>query len=249
MRPDFDLQFLQYCGNEELRTLCDILTYDNDGKIRMNEGLTNCECYIECYPNNMVGMWKDLASELQSYGGNSILNALRKGHGPSYESIVYDVCKRVGVKGISKHDTAEEMETKLLLLISTRAIGELTEDDVRSIMLDCDIHGYEYTKAGLIAALMGLHMFNRRLFIILIQEVMNVVSRILVGRGVMMVGFGVLGRGIGVLCGPLGWLLLGGWTLWDLMGPAYRVTIPAVVQIALMRAKFLSKSNSNSTCA
>lgn len=74
MRPDFDLQFLQFCENEDLRILCDILMYDNNGKIRMSESISNSDEYLASYPDNMVGMWKDLASELQKFGGNSLPN-------------------------------------------------------------------------------------------------------------------------------------------------------------------------------
>ena len=59
-----------------------------------------------------------------------------------------------------------------------------------------------------------------------------------------MVGMGILSRFISIFCGPVGWLLLTGWTIWDIMGPAYRVTIPAVIQVAYMRTKYLSLSNS-----
>lgn len=246
MRPDFDLQFLQHCENEDLRILCDILMYDNEGKIRLSECISNSDEYLASYPDNMVGMWKELASELQKFGGNSILNIFRNGCGPAYEKIVYDVCKRLNVEGIDKHDTAEEMEEKLLLAISKKAIGQMTEAEIRSIMEECGIKGYDYTKAGLLAAIMALQVVNRRLFIIVINSVMRLASQILVGRGVMMVGMGILSRGIGILCGPVGWALLCGWTAWDIMGPAYRVTIPAVIQVAYMRAKYQAKSNSNS---
>lgn len=249
MRVDFDLQFLQFCENEDLRILCDILMYDNNGKIRLNESISDSDEYLASYPDNMIGIWKDLASELQKFGGNSIINVLRNGHGPSYEKVVYDVCKRMGVRGINKHDTAEEMEQKLLIYISQKAIGELSEKEIRSIMEEYHVEGYDYTRAGLISAIMALQIVNRRLFIIVINSVMRLSSQILVGRGVMMVGMGVLSRGIGILCGPLGWALMCGWTAWDIMGPAYRVTIPAVIQVAFMRAKYQAKSNSNSECA
>lgn len=84
MRVDFDLQFLQFCENEDLRVLCDILMYDNNGNNRMSEDISNSDEYLASYPNNMVGMWKALASELQKFGGNTILNIFRNGHGPSY---------------------------------------------------------------------------------------------------------------------------------------------------------------------
>ena len=72
---------------------------------------------------------------------------------------------------------------------------------------------------------------------------MRLVSRILVGRGIMYAGMGIFSRGLGVLFGPMGWILVGGWTVWDMLGPAYRVTIPAVIQIAYMRVKYQSMSD------
>ena len=249
MRPDFDLQFLANCDNNDLRTLCDILMYNNNGEIRISESLANSDSFISCYPHNMKGMWKDLASELQSYGGNTVLNFLRNGQGPRYETIVYDVCKKMGVKGIAKHDTAEDMEQKLLIMVSSMAIGEMTEEQVRSIMAECGIVGHAYSKAGLVAALLALQVINKRLFIIVIHSIMRMLSEILLTRGIVIIGLGTLSRGLGVLLGPVGWIMLTGWTVWDLMGPAYRVTVPAVVQIAYMRVKYQTSINSNSHVA
>lgn len=243
MRTDFDLQFLQYCDNEDLVSLCNILMFDNKGNLRLSESLSNNDNWILCFPNNMRGMWKDLASELQCYGGNSLLNAFRNGRGPSYESIVYNVCKRLKVKGISKHDTAEDMEQKLLVSVSSRAIGEMSEEQAHSIMEECGVKGYDYSRAGLIAAIIALQMVNRRLFLVVINSVMMMLGQILLGRGIMMAGMGILSRGIGAMCGPIGWIILGGWTAWDMMGPAYRVTVPAVIQVAYMRAKYQSMLN------
>lgn len=245
MRVDFDLEFLQFCENEDLRILCDILMFDNKGKIRMNECISDSDEYLASYPDNMIGMWKNLAAELQKFGGNSILNMFRNGRGPSYEKVVYDVCKRMGVPAIKKYDTAEEMETKLLVEISKKAIGQMNEDEIRSIMDECHVEGYNYTREGLIAAIIALLFVNRRLFIIVINSVMKMASQILVGRGIMMVGMGLFTRGIGILCGPISWILICGW----IMGPAYRVTIPAVIQVAYMRTKYQAKSNFKSECA
>ena len=36
MNQDKDLAFLATCNNEDLRTLCDILTYNNKGEVRMS---------------------------------------------------------------------------------------------------------------------------------------------------------------------------------------------------------------------
>ena len=38
MRTDIDLNFLQYCSNTELKELCDLLTHDENGEIRLSPG-------------------------------------------------------------------------------------------------------------------------------------------------------------------------------------------------------------------
>ena len=243
MRTDIDLHFLQYCDNEDLRALCNILMFDNNGKLRMSESLSNNDNWLACFPYRMNAMWKDLASELQSYGGNTLLNLFRKGQGPSYESIVYDVCRHLRVKGITKHETAEEMEQKLLVAVSSKAIGEMSEEHARSIMEECGVKGYDYSKAGLAAAIIALQVVNRKLFLTVLNSIMKMLGRILLGRGVMIAGMGVVSRGLSIMCGPIGWIIWGGWTAWDMMGPAYRVTVPAVLQVAYMRVKYQSMLN------
>lgn len=43
MKVDKDLMFLETCPNEDLRMLCDILTYNDKGEVRFSEELTNAE--------------------------------------------------------------------------------------------------------------------------------------------------------------------------------------------------------------
>ena len=45
----------------------------------------------------------------------------------------------------------------------------------------------------------------------------------------------VLTKTASLLTGPIGWVITGLWTAIDLAGPAYRVTIPAVIQVAYLR--------------
>ena len=74
---------------------------------------------------------------------------------------------------------------------------------------------------------------------------MRMLSEILLTRGIVIIGMSTLTRGLGFCWGFIGWVLLTGWTAWDLMGPAYHVTIPAVVQIRHMRVKYYASTNSN----
>ena len=42
-------------------------------------------------------------------------------------------------------------------------------------------------------------------------------------------------RAFAVLTGPIGWILTGIWTAFDIAGPAYRVTVPCTIIIAYLR--------------
>lgn len=242
MRTDIDLSFLQHCKNDELRTLCDILTKDNDGELRMSEQLTNSDSYLHCYPQDMKGMWQDIACELQRFGGNTFLNLFRHGRGPAYEQIVFDVCKKMGMKNVAKHDTAEDMEQKLLYHTTEKMAEQLSEEEIRQMMRDLKIEGHSYTRQGLMAALLMAKQMNQRLFLYSIEYLTRIVTTFLVGRGVMRAGFGLLSRSTQLLFGPVGWIVCGAWTAWDIAGPAYRVTVPAVLQVAYMRMRYKTRN-------
>ena len=59
--------------------------------------------------------------------------------------------------------------------------------------------------------------------------------KFLVGRGLSLATNAGLTRMASIMMGPIGWILTAVWTLIDIAGPAYRVTIPAVIQIAYIR--------------
>ena len=69
--------------------------------------------------------------------------------------------------------------------------------------------------------------------------VVNAVMKTLIGRGLSFAGNAALTRTVAVLTGPIGWAITGIWTAVDVASAAYRVTIPAVIQIAALRQKHL----------
>lgn len=65
--------------------------------------------------------------------------------------------------------------------------------------------------------------------------VANAVARALLGRGLSLATNAALTRALGVFAGPIGWALTAVWAAVDVASPAYRVVIPCVVQVALIR--------------
>lgn len=237
MRPDYDLQFLERCSNAELRTLCDYLTHDENGELRMSEQLTNSDIYLSCYPNKMKDMWQDIAMELQKFGGNSIINVFRHGRGPSYENIVYDACKKMGVKDVGNHDTAALMEQKLLHVLTEKVLESMTEDQIKTLMRELKIEKRCYTKQAVMGVLLLARKINQRLYLSIIDYIIRVATDLLVGRGVMNASMGLI-RKADTVIEHCGWFLLGGWTIWELASPAYQVTVPAILQVAYLRLKY-----------
>ena len=69
--------------------------------------------------------------------------------------------------------------------------------------------------------------------------VANAVARQVLGHGLRLAANAGLARVMGVLAGPIGLAITILWTILDIAGPAYRVTIPCVLQVAYMRQKNL----------
>ena len=131
MKEDRDLIFLANCKNEELKTLVDILTHDNNGDVRYSEELTSTYAYSHCYPNRLNNMWKEIAGELQKFGGNTIANVCR-GEGVAYKTILKDVCKRLKVC-YSDNDSTENIEKSLLEKLTKEAIEKMSEKELRKL--------------------------------------------------------------------------------------------------------------------
>ena len=68
----------------------------------------------------------------------------------------------------------------------------------------------------------------------------NAVWKALFGAGLSFATNATITRALSVLTGPIGWAITAIWTVVDIAGPATRVTVPGVIQIALLRRKFNS---------
>lgn len=68
----------------------------------------------------------------------------------------------------------------------------------------------------------------------------NQVAKVVLGKGLTFAANQTLTKVIGAFAGPIGWVVTAVWTAFDIAGPAYRVIIPACIQIAYMRTKLNS---------
>lgn len=232
---DKNLFFLHNADSSDLRILVDYLTKDKDGDTRWTEELTCTKNYKKYYPDQLQLMCEDIAEELQLYGGNTFMNMLR-GHGVEYKEILIDVCDKMNVN-YKKKSSVEMIEYNLLQKILIDSLDNMSVEDLEKLMREMNIPNQGVGRQAFVAALQiaikrgGFSVYKMAVI------VANAVSKALLGRGLALASNAALTRYLSIFAGPIGWAVTAIWTAIDIAGPAYRVTIPSVIQIAYMRTK------------
>ena len=234
MKQDKDLAFLDTCQNDDLRTLCDILTYNNKGELRLSEQLTNTDAYLNCYPDKMNLMAAEIAEELRKFGSNTVMTICRKGEADSYETIVRRVCKKMGVN-VNDSDNTLAIERELLTTICEQTTSKLSDEELRKLADKAGIPHKSLNHQMLVSTILFAIRRNTYLLTEMIYYVTSRIASMLLGRWIGMMGMSAVSRYLGMAAGPIGWALLAGWTLSDIASPAHRVMIPAVIMVASMR--------------
>ena len=239
MKRDKDLQFLASCPSSELKTLVDMMTFDKSGNVRFSEQLTNTDAYLRYYPERLPCMWQEIANELQRFGGNTIVNVFRRG-GVCYKEILKDVCRKMKVYFSGSEDTVE-LEQRLLEKACTETVKNMSESELREMAEQLGIGEKNPKKFTVVFALQMAIRRGGAMFARIAQHVVQMIAKVLLGRSAMMIGGNLLNKAFGVFCGPVGWAVTLGWAACDLASPAYRVTIPCVMQVACMRLQQLER--------
>ena len=134
--------------------------------------------------------------------------------------------------------TVEEIEIALLTKYCEETIGCMDIELLRELSLEIGVKPQSYSKQVVAAAiLIALRRGGGKVLAPIIYYIGSNITRILIGRGVYLATAGVLGRAAASLTGPIGWALTAGWLAFDIASPAYRVTVPAVIQVACLRLK------------
>jgi len=241
-RDDKGLEFLGEMSSEALNDLVECLSKDKDGDTLWTEELTSREEYKTHYPDHSK-YWKLVAAEVQCFGANSFATLIRGGKGVLYREVLGDVCDKLKVKHTNENSILE-VENKLIIKVLDDAIQQMTEAERIDFAKTVGITNLKtFTPASLTAAMQlafragGFKSFQLTLMLA------NSMSRAILGTGLALAGNATLMRGVSMLAGPVGWALTGAWTLTDVAGPAYRVTIPAVIQIALLRKTYQAEKD------
>jgi uncharacterized protein YaaW (UPF0174 family) len=218
---------------EELDLLVDYITDSGKGRIALAKDV--CAALVsgkqeQRYTQHLRRM---IIRELQLFGGNSIVNLFRQ-RGVVYDEIVSDVLAHLG-GSFSKTDPVESKELKIIEKVMTQAWERMSEAERAEVQMNLglQIGPGPAALAALQAAIKlgGFASYKVSLYMV------NALAKALLGRGLSFAANATVARTLGVIAGPIGWAVTGIWTVYDLASPAYRLTVPCVLQIAYMRQK------------
>lgn len=236
---DKDLEFLRKMKSSELSELVEILKGKKDSE-RISEEMTNNELFKKHYPNHKKYI-NLILEEFQRYGGNTFANIFRDG-GVLYKKILCDVCNKMKVKYNKIQDT-RYIEDLLLTKILSDSLKNIKAEDLKTISKDLKLETTDFTPNVVAAALQATVRGNGFLFYKKSVIVANGVAKSLGIGGFSLATNATITKTIGILAGPIGWFLVAALTSLSIAGPAYRVTIPAVIQVAFLRQVYLKRRN------
>ena len=237
-RNDSDLEFLSQINSEDLNDLVNCLTHDSDGSERLTEELTSNDLYKKHYPDHQK-YWKLVAAELQCFGASTFATLLRGGEGVPYKEVLIDVCDKMKVN-YNKDSKVETIEGNLLMKILTDVIEKMNPEELKELAEATGIKNINgitpQIMTGAFQAVFRAGGFKSYQITVIVA---NAIVKALIRRGLPPIVNQTLTKAMSIITGPIGWVITGVWTAIDIAGPAYRVTIPAVIQVAVLRQKYL----------
>lgn len=234
---DEDLEFLRELKSSDLNELVDILK-GKDGDGRMTEELSAKDDFKKFYPDHQRYI-ELICEELQLFGGNTIANMFR-GHGLLYKETLCDVCDKLKVN-YNKSQNTQMIEQGLFMKILSDSLDKMSEEDLKNISSNLGLKTTKFTSQAVMGALQIAIKQSGFVAYRIALIVANAIAKAVLGRGLSLAANAGIARTIGIFAGPIGWIITGLWTVADIAGPAYRVTISAVIQVAFLRQVYLNK--------
>lgn len=188
-----------------------------------------------------------LANEICLFGGNSVVNRFRGvidgtgAGGPDYDVIVKDVADKLKAN-YPAGSSVEEIESAMIQKVLGDAWTQMNEAQRVALLDECKLSGKAWTSGASAMALQAVFRAGGfRSYQLLVIVVNGVVSKAigvgLVNTGLSLTANAALTRTASILVGPFSWPVTILTTAYQIAGPSYKVTVPSVLYIALLRRR------------
>ena len=230
------IDFLKYCTNEELAPLVKILTDSSTSDL-------DCKDKYKKHSPNHKEYVSEIIDDYEKFGGNTFAN-LWRGYGVGYTEILEDICKQMKVN-IPDSASLNTMELALITKMTEEAIEKMTPDELKEFAKGINPKATDFSKqAVLIAVRLAIKQAGFTAYKLLTKLIYIIGTKIL-GKTVPFIVYQTSTKWLGAFAGPIGLVLTTGWTLFDIAGPAFRVTIPSTIYIASLRQAKLYEASHN----
>ena len=239
-KHDLDLNpILEKATDEELLPIVDCL------KAKMSNCIDTDERYKKA-PLNPSKYTDLIANEIRLFGGNTFANLCR-GEGVSYKEVVCDVADKLKVH-YNKYGDIELIEVSILQKVFDSAWKSMSNEQKKALI--DEIGGINLpigsSSTMILQTLLKMGGFKTYQLAVIVA---NSIAKCLLGRGLSFAANASLTKGLSVCIGPVGWIVSSLWMAIDLAGPSYRVTIPCVIHIAILRQKQKNATDMKDTSA
>jgi uncharacterized protein YaaW (UPF0174 family) len=244
----------------DLDILVDYITDSGKGRISLSNDM--CARLVKCKERKVYSEFDRglIGQEICAFGGNTLTNVYRDVRNSipvgtlldkvlpdvdttiGYDEIVKDVASHLKV-AFDKRDDVLNVENGVLRRILRDSFDKMSPEERTAVLKELDVSDLSTLKPAAGAALIAAGRMGGFATYKLSLIVANAVSKALLGRGLPFAANATLARTIGMLLGPIGWVVTGAWTLADMASPAYRVTVPCVIQLAYMRQKAIVEAH------
>ena len=225
------LELLSNADHQDLDALVDVLTDAGKGRVALSKSSKVAMSEAKSSKFYDEDLIKLIISELQHFGGNSLVN-LARGDGVDYRVIVSDVADYLGVR-VASNESVVTMEGKILARLFMKTWQEMGPEERERH--SADARGFNADGTYNFALLKALMMSSGTASLQGLFFAPPFMS--LVGSGALAGRF--LASRLAGIAGIAGMV---GWVAYKATGEALRVTIPCVALIGIIRHKQLVTS-------
>lgn len=227
------IDLLFSADKSDLDLLIDYITDNGNGRLSLSSSVKTLLVSAKELNEIDKDTLRVLIRELQLYGGNSFVNLFR-GNGVDYEEIVDDVLARLKIP-LNKSASLARKENSIISKVFEDAWEKMSAAQRKEILDSLGMKSTDGREAlNVLLPRIGLGGIAAYQITALVA---STVASMAAGRVIPMVAGLGAGRMLGVLAGPIGIALTGLYSAYDLASPAFRVTMPCIVQIAWIRMK------------
>ena len=234
---DADLDtVLQAASNEELAPLVQFIKASS-----FSERLTSDDSFVRYYPNH-ARYCHVISAEIRAFGGHTIVNLLRGGKGPDYHTVVADVLKHMKID-YQEDDNIFELERKLIAYVMKDMYGKM--DNEQRELIVSEVKQYQANDGALVVKALekgDLAQLSPKALLLLSSVISSSIAKIM---GVSVSISNALGSALGQSANKIQTLLNMSVdvlysifnSIYEFGGPAYKVTVPCVIHVAMLRVK------------